>query len=215
MRTPITQLVLASNNQGKIAELSELLSPSGITVIPQSEFNIIDIEETGTTFVENAILKAKHAAKISGLPALADDSGLVVPALNGEPGIYSARYAQTDNRQPKDDKKNIEKLLAELAGKTDRKAAFVCVMALCLSDTHPLPILAEGIWQGEITNQPFGDGGFGYDPVFFVPSHGVTAAELDKAEKNRISHRGLALQSLLSELMLGNANDSEQNKTTS
>ncbi len=215
MRTPITQLVLASNNQGKITELSELLSPSDITVIPQGEFNIIDIEETGTTFVENAILKAKHAAKISGLPALADDSGLVVPALNGEPGIHSARYAQTDSQQPKDDKKNIEKLLAELAGKTDRKAAFVCVMALCLSDTHPLPILAEGIWQGEITNQPFGDGGFGYDPVFFVPSHGVTAAELDKAEKNRISHRGLALQSLLSELIFDNTNDNEQNKTTS
>ncbi len=215
MRTAITKLVLASNNKGKISELNDLLSPSGITVIPQSEFGILDVEETGTTFVENAILKAKHAAKISGLPALADDSGLVVPSLGGEPGIYSARYAQIDNQQlssqqPKSDQKNIEKLLTELADKTDRKAAFVCVMALCLSDTHPLPILAEGIWQGEITTEPFGEGGFGYDPVFFVPSHGMTSAELSKAEKNRISHRGLALQSLLAELSLLNANHSDK-----
>ncbi len=198
MKQPIKQLVLASNNEGKTAELSVLLADYNIEVIPQSEFNIEDVEETGTTFVENAILKAKNAAKISGLPALADDSGLVVPALGGEPGIYSARYAGT----PKNDRNNYEKLLKELAGNPNRKAAFVCVMALCLSDTHPLPIIAEGIWQGEIAETPYGEGGFGYDPVFYVPSHKMTSAQLDNAEKNRISHRGLALQSLLAELNL-------------
>ncbi len=197
MKQPIIQLVLASNNEGKIAEMSLLLAEQQIEVIPQSEFRIDDVEETGTTFVENAILKAKNAAKISGLPALADDSGLVVPALGGEPGIYSARYAGT----PKSDSKNNAKLLKKLKDNPNRQAAFVCVMALCLSDTHPLPIIAEGIWQGEITEMAYGEGGFGYDPVFYVPSHKVTAAQLDKAEKNRISHRGLALRSLLAELV--------------
>ncbi len=206
MRGKISQLVLASGNVGKIVELTELLAPADIEVIPQSEFNIVDVEETGSTFVENAILKAKHAAKVSGLPALADDSGLVVPALGGAPGIYSARYAEmgNENRTHAEnlsrDERNNEKLLAEMAGHSDRTAAFVCVMALCLSDTHPLPIIAEGIWQGEIAAATHGDGGFGYDPLFFVPSHGVCAAELEKAEKNRISHRGLALQSLLSQI---------------
>ncbi len=198
MKQPIKQLVLASNNEGKIAELSVLLADHNIEVIPQSEFNIEDVEETGTTFVENAILKAKNAARISGLPALADDSGLVVPALGGEPGIYSARYAGT----PKSDRNNYLKLLENLKGNPNRQAAFVCVMALCLSETHPLPIIAEGIWQGEIAETPYGEGGFGYDPVFYVPSHKMTSAQLDKAEKNRISHRGLALQSLLAELKL-------------
>lgn len=202
MRQAIKQLVLASHNTGKIAELSDLLSAVNIDVLPLSDFTDDDVEETGTTFIENAIIKAKYAAKVSGLPALADDSGLVVPALGGAPGIYSARYAQENPTEAKSDAKNNEKLLAEMAGKSDRQAAFVCVMALCLSETHPLPILAEGIWQGEIAETRHGDGGFGYDPLFFVPSHGVTAAALDKAEKNRISHRGLALQSLLSELRL-------------
>lgn len=199
MKPVITELVLASNNEGKIAELSLLLAEQQITVIPQSEFDIKDVEETGTTFVENAILKAKYASKISGLPALADDSGLVVPALGGEPGIYSARYAGS----AKNDKQNNAKLLEKLKGNPHRQAAFVCVMALCLSDTHPLPMIAEGIWQGEIAEVPFGEGGFGYDPLFYVPSHRVTAAQLEKAEKNRISHRGLALQSLLAELSMG------------
>lgn len=196
MRHPIKQLVLASNNAGKIAELTALLAPANIEVIPQSTFNIIDADETGTTFVENAIIKAKHAAKISGLPALADDSGLVVPALGGAPGIYSARYAG----EPKSDARNNEKLLSSMTGQSDRQAAFVCVMALCLSETHPLPMLAEGIWAGEIAQQAHGDGGFGYDPLFFVPSHGVTAAELDKVEKNCISHRGKSINQLLSQL---------------
>lgn len=207
MRQPIKQLVLASNNTGKIAELSALLSPHHIEIIPQSQFNIQDVEETGTTFIENAILKAKYAAKISGLPALADDSGLVVPALGGEPGIYSARYAQQHPDAPKSDSRNNEKLLKAMSKHSNRQAAFVCVMALCLSDTHPLPIIAEGIWQGEIALAAHGKGGFGYDPLFFVPTHGVTAAELDKTEKNRISHRGQALQSLLTELALLSSNN--------
>ncbi len=198
MQFPLKQLVLASNNQGKIAEMTLLLAEQQIEVIAQSEFDIDDVAETGTTFVENAILKAKHAAKISGLPALGDDSGLVVPALGGAPGIYSARYAGT----PKSDRQNNAKLLAELQGESNRQAAFVCVMALCLSDAHPLPILAEGIWQGEIAETAYGEGGFGYDPVFYVPSHQVTAAQLEKAEKNRISHRGLAVQSLIANLQL-------------
>ncbi len=200
MRHAIKQLVLASSNKGKLKELNTLLSDLSIEVLPQSAFDIVDVEETGTTFVENAILKAKHASKVSGLPALADDSGLVVPALGGAPGIYSARYARTSATDPRDDDNNNTKLLAALAGVEDRRAAFVCVVALCLSDSHPLPLIAEGIWQGEIATSPQGEGGFGYDPVFFVPSHGVTAASLDKAEKNRISHRGQALQALLARL---------------
>lgn len=200
MRQAIKQLVIASNNAGKIAELRALLAPVDIEVIPQSQFGIDDVDENASTFVENALLKAKHAADISGLPALADDSGLVVPILGGEPGIYSARYAQKHPDDCKSDAANNAKLLAAMAGKTDRRAAFVCVMALCFSATHPLPIIAEGIWQGEIAEDLQGKGGFGYDPLFFVASHAVTAAELDKAEKNRISHRGLALQALLQKL---------------
>lgn len=200
MKTMIKQLVLASQNQGKIAELSALLAPAQIAVLSLADFTDIEVAETGKTFVENAIIKARFAAKISGLPALADDSGLVVSALGGAPGIYSARYAQRQPDEPKSDHKNNAKLLTEMQGITQRQAAFVCVMALCLSDTHPLPIIAQGQWQGEIATAVYGEGGFGYDPLFFVPSHGVTAAELSKAEKNRISHRGLALQSLLSQL---------------
>ncbi|PIE45098.1 MAG: non-canonical purine NTP pyrophosphatase [Gammaproteobacteria bacterium] len=198
MRQAIKQLVLASNNPGKVAELSDLLASLDIEVIPQSAFDVVDIEETGTTFVENAILKAKYTSKVTGLPALADDSGLVVPCLNGAPGIYSARYAG----EPKSDRRNNDKLLRELAGKENRKAAFVCVMVLCLSDTHPLPIITEGIWQGEISEIAHGDGGFGYDPLFYVPTHKMTAAEMDKAEKNRISHRAKATQSLLTQLTM-------------
>lgn len=196
MKPAMTKLVLASNNTGKITELSELLAPLNITIIAQSELGVTDIDETGTTFVENAILKAKHAAKISGLPALADDSGLVVPALGGEPGIYSARYAD----KPKNDAKNNEKLLKNLREKSNRQAAFVCVMALCYSDTHPLPLIAQGLWQGAIAQTADGDGGFGYDPIFYVPTHKMTAAKLQQAEKNQISHRGQALQALLAQL---------------
>lgn len=193
----ITQLVLASSNQGKLKELGELLKDINIEVIPQSEFNIDDVEETGTTFVENAILKAKHASKISGLPALSDDSGLVVPALNGQPGIYSARYAQETPDMPKSDTANNEKLLSAMQGVTNRDATFVCVMALCLSADHPLPLIAQGLWNGRIATEPYGNGGFGYDPLFIVPDLEITSAELEKSEKNKISHRGKALQIML------------------
>ena len=196
MHSSIKQLVIASHNSGKISEIRSLLSSQNINIIPQSELNVADIEETGTTFVENALLKARNAAKITDQIALADDSGLVVPALGGAPGIYSARYAQNY----KDDAKNNQKLLTELQGNDNRQAVFVCVIVLCLSATHPLPIIAEGIWQGEISQQPAGEGGFGYDPLFYVPSHGVTAAELNQSEKNQISHRGLALRALLAKI---------------
>ncbi len=190
---PIKQLVLASNNAGKLKEMSALFAGIDIEVLPQSNFGVEDVEETGSTFVENALIKAKHAAKISGLPALGDDSGLVVPALGGAPGIYSARYAG----EPKSDSANNDKLLAEMAAIDDRQALFVCVLTLCLSDTHPLPLIAEGYWHGKIAKAVHGSGGFGYDPLFYVPTHDMTAAELDKAEKNRISHRGQALKQLL------------------
>lgn len=196
------QLVLASSNEGKLNEINAIFAEIDIEVLPQSQFNIPDVEETGTTFVENAILKAKHSADISGLPALADDSGLVVPALGGAPGIYSARYAQKTPDEPKDDTRNNEKLLHAMANIDNRDAAFVCVMALCLSGSHPLPLIAEGIWRGEIAREPFGEGGFGYDPLFYVPTHQMTAAEMNKAEKNRVSHRGMALRELLSTLKL-------------
>lgn len=202
MREPVKQVVLASSNPGKLKEINAILAEVNIEVLPQSAFNVIDVEETGTTFVENAILKAKHAAKVSGLPAIADDSGLVVPALCGAPGVYSARYAQETPDAPKSDVKNNEKLLQAMQGIQKRDAAFVCVMALCLSETHPLPLIAEGIWQGEIAQAAYGEGGFGYDPLFYVPTHKMTAAEMDKTEKNRISHRAMALKGLLSELKL-------------
>lgn len=190
------QLVLASNNAGKLREFAQLFAPLGIELLPQSAFNVTEAEEPHVTFVENALAKARHCAQATGLPALADDSGICVTALNGAPGVYSARYAG----EPKSDQRNNEKLLAELAGKPDRRAHYVCVLALCRSANDPQPLIAEGEWHGEILAAARGTGGFGYDPFFFVPSHGCTAAELDAAEKNRISHRGTALQSLLQRL---------------
>jgi len=198
MRPQIRQLVIASSNAGKIAEITDILGRFDIAMLTQAQLNIPDVEETGTTFIDNALIKARHAARLSGLPALADDSGLAVSALGGKPGIYSARYAGS----PCNDQNNNEKLLAALLGNSDRRAAFVCVMALCFSDTHPLPLIAEGIWQGEVASQPHGDGGFGYDPLFYVPSHGVTAAELGPGEKNQISHRSLALNALVQQMTL-------------
>ena len=190
------QLVLASNNLGKLREFAQMFAPLGIELLPQSAFNVTEAEEPHVTFVENAIAKARHCAQATGLPALADDSGICVSALNGAPGVYSARYAG----EPKSDQRNNEKLLAELAGKPDRRAHYVCVLALCHRADDPQPLIAEGEWHGEIIAAPRGSGGFGYDPFFFVPSHGCTAAELDADEKNRISHRGTALQSLLQRL---------------
>ena len=193
------KLVLASNNAKKMKELNALLAPLGFTVIPQGELGIPEAEEPHCTFVENALAKARHAAQLSGLPALADDSGLCVRALGGAPGVISARYAG----EPKSDARNNEKLLADLAGcatPSDRRAHFVSCLVLCRSADDPQPIIAEGEWHGEIVDQHRGDGGFGYDPLFFVPEFGQTAAELDADTKNRVSHRGRAMQKLIERL---------------
>lgn len=193
------KLVLASGNGGKLAELRALLGER-ITLHAQSEFGVTDAEETGLSFVENAILKARHAARATGLPALADDSGLCVDALRGAPGLYSARYAGHHG----DSAANIDKLLRELDGVPDaeRSARFVCVLALLRHAEDPLPLIAQGIWEGRILRAPQGSGGFGYDPVFFSPAHGCSAAELPSDVKNRDSHRGLALAQLRAQLTL-------------
>ncbi len=190
------QLVLASNNAKKIKELNALLAPLGIEVIPQGQLGIPEAEEPHATFVENALAKARHAAQHSGLPALADDSGLCVRALGGAPGVISARYAG----EPKSDARNNEKLLADLAGESDRRAHFVSVLVLCRSADDPQPIIAEGEWHGEILAAPRGAEGFGYDPLFFVPGEQQTAAELAGETKNRLSHRGQAMARLLERL---------------
>ena len=188
------KLVLASGNAGKLVELRELLAGAGHALHAQSEFGVDDAEETGLTFVENAILKARHAARATGLPALGDDSGLCVDALDGAPGLYSARYAGTHG----DARANIAKLLDALSGTADegRSANFHCVLALLRHADDPQPVIAEGRWRGRIARTQRGSGGFGYDPVFIDPEHGCTAAELDPALKNRISHRARALATL-------------------
>jgi len=193
------KLVLASNNAKKMKELNALLAPLGFEVIPQGQLGIPEAEEPHCTFVENALAKARHAAQHSGLPALADDSGLCVKALGGAPGVISARYAG----EPKSDARNNEKLLADLAGfpqMTERKAHFVCVLVLVRSADDPQPIIAEGEWPGEILAAPQGAEGFGYDPLFYVPTYACTAAELDPAVKNKLSHRGQAMQKLIERL---------------
>lgn len=190
------KLVLASNNAKKIKELNALLAPLGFEVIPQGQLGIPEAEEPYGTFIENALTKARHAAAHSGLPALADDSGLCVRALGGAPGVLSARYAG----EPKSDARNNEKLLADLTGQADRRAHFVSLLVLCRSADDPQPIIAEGEWHGEILSTPRGADGFGYDPLFFVPTTGLTAAELDPETKNRLSHRGQAMQQLIARL---------------
>ncbi|MBS4019007.1 MAG: RdgB/HAM1 family non-canonical purine NTP pyrophosphatase [Dechloromonas sp.] len=190
------KLVLASNNAKKMKELNALLAPLGFEVIPQGQLGIPEAEEPHCTFVENALAKARHAAQHSGLSALADDSGLCVKALGGAPGVISARYAG----EPKSDARNNEKLLADLTAQSDRRAHFVSCLVLCRSADDPQPIIAEGEWHGEIVDQYRGDGGFGYDPLFFVPEFGKTAAELDADTKNRVSHRGRAMQKLIERL---------------
>lgn len=193
-----SKIVLASNNAGKVREINQLLNDSGIEVVPQSTFNIPDADETGLTFVENAILKARHAAELSGLPAIADDSGLEVDALNGAPGIYSARFSGPDAT----DEKNLLKLLDELKDVPDEKrtARFQCLMVYLQHANDPTPIICQGTWEGMITHSPQGENGFGYDPVFFVPTHQCTSAELPPETKNQLSHRGQALQKLIVEL---------------
>jgi len=187
------KLVLASSNGGKLAELRELLG-AGFDLHVQSEFGVADADETGLSFVENAILKARHAAAATGLPALGDDSGLCVDALHGAPGLYSARYAGTHGN----DEANIDKLLHQLDGvdETRRDARFVCVLALVRDSGDPQPLIAEGTWHGRILPARRGSNGFGYDPVFFSPAHGCSAAELASEVKNRDSHRGQALAKL-------------------
>jgi XTP/dITP diphosphohydrolase len=190
------KLVLASNNGKKMQELNALLAPLGFEVIPQGQLGIPEAEEPHCTFVENALAKARHAARASGLPALADDSGLCVDALGGAPGVYSARYGG----EPKSDARNNERLLAELGGKADRRARFVSVIVFVRHADDPQPVIAEGEWHGEILESPRGDSGFGYDPLFFVPEYGQSAAELDAVTKNRLSHRGQAMARLIARL---------------
>ena len=192
------KIVLASNNKGKVHELGKMLSSLDMEVHPQSEFNVDEVEETGLTFVENAILKARHAAKVSGLPAIADDSGLEVDTLNGAPGIYSARYAGTGAT----DEQNLQKLLADLKDIPDeqRTARFQCLLVYLRHADDPTPLICQGTWEGLITREPMGDNGFGYDPVFYVPTHNCTSAQLTPEQKNQLSHRGQALNKLLAKL---------------
>lgn len=188
------ELVLASGNAGKLIELRDLLGGSGLTLRAQSEFDVVDADETGGTFVENALLKARHAARLTGRAALGDDSGLCVDALDGAPGLRSARYAGVHG----DADRNIERLLRDLRDVPDarRTARFYCVLVLLRSDDDPQPLIAEGEWRGRILRSPRGDRGFGYDPVFFDPRYDCSAAELDPIVKNTISHRGRALAAL-------------------
>lgn len=192
------KIILASGNAGKLREFQQLLAGCGFDVVPQSAFAIANADETGLTFVENAILKARHACAHTGLPAIADDSGLEVDALQGRPGIYSARYAGDEAA----DADNNAKLLQELGELEEarRTARYHCVLAFMRHAEDPTPILCHGTWEGSILAAPRGEGGFGYDPLFYVPTHQCTAAELDKAEKNRISHRGKAMAELLARL---------------
>lgn len=192
------KLVIASNNRGKIAELTGLLTPLGFEPVAQGELGVGEVEEPAVTFIENALIKARHAAQVTGLPALADDSGLAVDALGGQPGVRSARYAG-DNAT---DRENLEALLAAMAGVPDeqRAAQFHCVLVYLRHADDPTPIVCHGVWPGSVLRAPRGDGGFGYDPIFLVPELAVSAAELSREQKSRISHRGRALQALVARL---------------
>ena len=193
------KLVIASNNPGKLREFQRMLAPLGIEVITQAQLGINEAEEPHCTFVENALAKARHVSRESGLPALADDSGICVEALGGAPGVQSARYAG-DN--PKSNQRNNDKLLQAMQGETDRRAHYYCVLVLVHHADDPQPLIAEGEWHGEIGNEERGDGGFGYDPMFWLPQFGKMAAELTHDEKAQISHRAKALKVLLGKLKL-------------
>ena len=190
------RLILASNNAGKLKEFAQLLGPIGFELHPQGEFNVPEAEEPFGTFVENALQKARHAARLTGLPALADDSGVCVNALGGAPGVYSARYAG----EPKSDARNNEKLIADLAAHADKSAYYYCVLVYVRHADDPQPVIADGVWRGHIVDTPRGAGGFGYDPHFLLPDFGKTAAELAPQEKNAVSHRGQALRALVDKL---------------
>jgi XTP/dITP diphosphohydrolase len=194
----VHDIVLASSNPGKVREINQLLAALDLQVRPQSEFNVVDAEETGLTFVENAILKARNAARHTGLPAIADDSGIEVDALKGAPGIYSARFAGSGAS----DQDNLDRLLTELEGvpEEQRSARFQCLMVFMRHASDPTPLICQGTWEGRILTAARGDNGFGYDPVFYVPTHGCSSAELPADVKNLLSHRGQALRQLVSAL---------------
>ncbi|CAH6817469.1 XTP/dITP diphosphatase [Vibrio sp. 10N.222.51.C8] len=194
----MSKIVLATGNQGKVREMAGILSEFGFDVVAQSEFNVSEVAETGTTFIENAIIKARHAAKETGLPAIADDSGLEVDFLKGAPGIYSARYSG----EGATDKQNIEKLLDAMQGVevAKRTARFHCVLVLMRHENDPTPLVCHGKWEGQILTEEHGENGFGYDPVFFVPEENCASAELDPSRKKQLSHRGKALASLFKAL---------------
>ena len=190
------KIVLASNNAGKLREFARLFADLDIEIIPQGQLGVSETEEPYATFVENALTKARHAARITGLPALADDSGICVHALGGAPGVYSARYAG----EPKSDTRNNEKLVAALANETDRRAYYYAALVLVRHADDPQPLIADGFCDGEIIDKPHGDGGFGYDPYFFLPQFGKTVAQISAEEKSHISHRGKALRELIGKL---------------
>ncbi|TYQ13792.1 UNVERIFIED_ORG: XTP/dITP diphosphohydrolase [Zoogloea ramigera] len=190
------RLILASNNAGKLKEFNQLLATVGYSVHAQGEYDVPEADEPFHTFVENALQKARHAARITGLPALADDSGVCINAFGGAPGVYSARFAG----EPKSDARNNEKMVADLAQHTDRSAYYYCVLVFVRHADDPQPIIADGRWNGEMLDAPRGSGGFGYDPYFYIPSLGKCAAELTSDEKNALSHRGQALRALVEKL---------------
>jgi len=192
----VQKLVIASNNPGKLREFQFLLAPLGIEVLTQAQLGISEAEEPHCTFIENALAKARHVSRLSGLPALADDSGICVTALGGAPGVLSARYAG----EPKSDQRNNEKLLQAMQGLADRRAHYYCVLVLVRHADDPQPLIAEGEWHGEIAQQMSGEGGFGYDPLFWLPEFGKTSAQLEREQKHAISHRGKALRVLLEKL---------------
>ena len=196
--TTITKIVLASGNPGKVREINRLFADCGIEILPQSEFDVPDVAETGTTFVENAIIKARHAAECTGLPAIADDSGIEVDALHARPGVWSARYAGENAT----DQDNNVKMLSELEGVpgSERSARYQCLIVFMRDQNDPVPIITQGSWEGRILEAPRGQGGFGYDPIFYVPTHECSAAELPLEVKNTISHRAVALNAMLEEL---------------
>lgn len=198
-------LVLATGNKGKLKEMSDILQPLGWDVRPQSEFFSAEADETGLSFIENAILKARFASEQTGLPAIADDSGIEVSYLHGKPGIYSSRYSADLHGEQTNDETNLQKLLKELEGvpSEQRHASYYCAMVYVEHAEDPTPVIGLGRWYGEILTEKRGDGGFGYDPIFWVDELGKSAAELDKAEKNRISHRAQALNALVMQLRRG------------
>jgi XTP/dITP diphosphohydrolase len=190
------KVVIASNSAGKLREFAELLKPFDFLAIPQSELGVTEAEEPHATFIENALVKARHASRATGLPALADDSGICVPALGGAPGVWSARYAG----EPRSDARNNEKLIAALEGISDRRAFYYAALVFITDPDDPHPLIADGAWHGEIVAQARGTGGFGYDPHFFVREYGCTSAELPAETKIQMSHRGIAMRELASKL---------------